>query len=286
MRSRDARLSASAAERLGHAPDGADPRLVAVLDAGTGIYTVLDDLSDNLERYAVLQDTLAPKSAYMHELADSIRLFSLNALISATRLGDRGAALGAVADIMRSRSHTAAPVTQALSGDIGNTVDLLAGMGYRIAQSKLETEMLLVFVHELLDGGACSAEAMHDLGVLVAGLNKGVGRLGASLSGVRENLESLAHHAAQLSAELGLLSRLEVNGRIEASRIGDAEAFLDLFGTIGQNVTAARGELTDFDAIGTDQALTDETMRQRLEDGVAELQGHVGSLGVRGGAQV
>ncbi len=106
VQAREAALGASAGDRLGTASPDGDPALAAILATLAAAHDDLDALGANLDEYRALHDTLAPKSAYAQELAESIRLFPLNALLAATRLGDRGVALGAVADIMRGRSQT------------------------------------------------------------------------------------------------------------------------------------------------------------------------------------
>ena len=48
-----------------------------------------------------LNSQLATKSKFVMNLAESLRLFALNALLASTRLGSDGIVLGAVAGIMR-----------------------------------------------------------------------------------------------------------------------------------------------------------------------------------------
>ncbi len=268
---RQALLGASVRERLGTPPPGADRALAGVLAACCGTQEVLDDVASKLEGYAVMHDTLAPKSAYVNELADNIRLFSLNALLGATRLGSRGAALGAVAEIMRARSHTAGPVTDALGADIASAVNVLEALDYRVALSRLQSEMMMVFVRELISRADRDGDAATDLQVLASGLDAGVRRLAASLEELGRYLKGITHHAGRLRSELNLLSRLEVNGRIEAARLTDAGSVLDLFETIGRQVTTAHEQLADFKTDSA-RAAEEDALNERMLDRLTLLE--------------
>ncbi len=264
-------IGASVRERLGTPPLGADPTLEGILDACTATQAVLDTVDANLESYAAMHDTLAPKSAYVHALADNIRLFSLNALLAATRLGSRGAALGAVAEIMGGYSQTAGPVSDALGADIAAAVDVLEAMDYRVALSKLQNETMMVFVRELMARPDGDDDAATDLRILAEGLEAGVRRLATSIEQLGRHLKGISHHAGSLSGQLKMLSRLEVNGRIEAARLSDAGGVLDLFETIGQQVTTAHGELADFGMDET-QATVDDALHERMVAALAVLE--------------
>ncbi len=256
-------IGTSVRDRLGTPPPGADPSLAGILAACTATQAVLDDIDADLEGYAAMRETLAPKSAYVHELADNIRLFALNALLAATRLGERGAALGAVAAIMRARSQTTGPVTEALGADIAAAVDVLEAIDYRVALSKLQNETMMVFVHELMARPDRDGDAATDLRVLAGGLEAGVRRLATSLDELSRRLKGICRNAGRLSGELKLLSRLEVNGRIEAARLSDAGGVLDLFETIGGQVRTAHGELADF-ATDDARAEVEQALHERM----------------------
>lgn len=135
---REALLGTTARQRLGRPPADADPAVVTLLERCAETHDFLDGLVANLEQYATLNRTLEGKSRFVLDLADSIRLFSLNALLASARLGEDGAALGAVAALMRDRSDSAGPRIRTLHDDIVGAVDLLGDMGFRIAATKLQ----------------------------------------------------------------------------------------------------------------------------------------------------
>lgn len=70
------------------------------------------------DTYEALNVQLAEKSHVVLDLAENVRLFSLNALLAATRLGSDGASLGAVASLMQTRSNQSDPHFQSLMDDL------------------------------------------------------------------------------------------------------------------------------------------------------------------------
>jgi aerotaxis receptor len=149
-------------------------------------------------------------------------------------------------------------------------------MGYRVAVSKLQTEMMLVFLHELLHTGTTSAESASDLQVLFHGLVTGVERLCSSLAEIAGHLTSLWQNADKLCAELRMLGRLEINGRIEAARIANTEEVLDLFTTIGTQVITANEQLAEFAELP--EHATSDDIGERMRTGLVVLERQMAKL--------
>ena len=209
------------------------------------------------------------KSRFVVELSASIRLFSLNAMITSAPMGDEGVGIGAVAWVMRSRSDTTEPVIAALHDDLVAAVDLLADMGFRIAIAQLQAEMLMRFVRELMAGEADAAAALVPL---AERLGDGTDRLLESLAGLDGRLRGVIASAAILMRGLDALRALEFNGRVEAARVADSATYDELLAAIGQQVRTARSEIAGFaDAA----AMTCE------RDGAAELLAHGNVAAVR-----
>jgi hypothetical protein len=267
---REALLGTTARQRLGRPPTVADPDLVALLERCAATHDFLDHLVANLEQFAALNRTLEDKSRFVSDLADSIRLFSLNALVASTRLGADGAALGAVAGLMRSRSDSAGPIIAGLSHEITGAVDLLGDMGFRIAATKLQTEMLMDFTHELMAGDV-DAHVAAELAPLAGAMADGTEGLLASLTALNGHLGAVMQHVGALTGDLNQLRALEVNGRIEAAKAGESGNVKSLFATIGEQVGAARLEMTGFDGVAT-------VIRRRDAGAQALVLEHVGAV--------
>jgi hypothetical protein len=190
-------------------------------------------------------------------------------------VGGGGETLGAVAAIMRARSDEAGPLIRELADDISVALDLLGDIGFRIATSKLQTEMMSVFVHELLEEVDDPAARGANLAALAECLETGFERVSTSLTSLDTRLRSIQDRARRLADGLETLRALEVNGRIEAARASDTGAVEALFRTIGEQIRTARAEVADFGAVG--RVARDGRLHgaQRMQARVHELRERV-----------
>jgi aerotaxis receptor len=215
------------------APRGGAPRSpvagAAAPGAARDAAQLLTDLARRLAGYGGLSAALRRRTGSMEELAEEIRLFSLNAILAAHRLRD-AAAIGAVAGLMKTRSDAAGPDILALAGDIETAFGVLEAASFRVAVGRVQAEALpgAPFVGEAL---AASLEA--------------VAELVPELDGA---LDQLARRSTAVEEHLKTLRFLELQGRIEAARAEDTQHVRMLFEEIGKQVRAAGDELKAFAA--------------------------------------
>ncbi len=205
-----------------------------------------------------LNHKLAAKSDFVLELAESLRLFSLNTLLASNRLGDTGVVLHAVAGIMRSSSDSMRSRIAEFAHDLKSAETLLAGVGVRVAVAKLQAQMSTLFVDEVLRNRRPGHEyakqrdpRLDDVALLANCLDDSLRILRDALDGIEKHLDGVEAGVEQLTQDLKLMSALQTNGRIEAARIADAGAVLLLFREINEQVEAARSELNEFAAIAS-----------------------------------
>lgn len=263
----------------GHTLDlaSAEPGLRAVGEASLGALSLLEGLGVRLAGHGTLSESLKRKSGFVQELADSIRLFSLNAILAAARLGD-GAALGAVAGLLRTRSDAAAPDIDALGIQLESTVGLLGETAFRAAAGRIQTEMMTAFVGELLDDSMSTAEAAPQLRLLADAVAEASEAVVGSMSAVETGLDTLAKHSRAVENHLGVIRALEVNGRIEAARAADTEQVRVLFEEIGKQVEAAGEEIENFSALGDRADRDDGTAARESRVRVAAVREAVAAL--------
>lgn len=161
--------------------------------------------------------------AFVEELAESIRLFSLNAILAAHRLAD-SAAIGAVAGLLQTRSDAAVPDLLALGGEIERVADAHAEARFAVASAQL------LSAHP--DAGEALAVTREVLSARLAALD------GA--------LEELTAAVARIDSHFKTIRFLELQGRIEAARATDTGHVLTLFEEIGKQVRQAGVELATF----------------------------------------
>jgi aerotaxis receptor len=213
---------------------GCDP---ALLDAFRAVYRGMRRLCDRLEAYDALRTALGNRS---RDLTGDTRLLSLNALMGANRLGPAGAALAVVAGLIGVEADRTAVVTDRLDTLTDDLGGLLARQTFEVSVGRLQAETAVFFALEALAGG-------HDAAAEVRVLGDALRRRVESVAGVSASLDGgLAAMAAQVTTVRNLLRTLEVlqlNGRVEASRLEEGAAVRHLFAEMGRRLEGVRGEI-------------------------------------------
>lgn len=276
---RDAILGTPAHLRLAATPPAGRPELVRIVDATARGHEHLDGMVQNLAGYGTLSAQLVQKSSFVIALADDMGLFSLNAILAASRLGSDGASLGAVAEILRSNSDEAVPIIENLHAEITHAVEGLGDLSLRVAASKLQAEMVMVFVQELLrDGADPDGDVNRDLTALSQGLDDGVTGMLAALGALGQRMEQLMRHVEAMESTFNVMRALEVNGRIEAARTAAGESVESLFRTIAERVEAARLEMAGFAGVAQLTERRDRHAERQLARDVSEVGRQVAEL--------
>lgn len=228
-----------------------------------------------LDGYEMLHRELTTKSDYVLELAESLRMFSVNALLASTKLGSDGIVIRAVADIMRSSSDGIRTLIRALAEQLAGAEGLLAAVGFRVSVAKLQSQMASAFVEELVEDGVGTAAFEHDREIRCRDLVRIAGCLDDSLRHLRRGLDDLDLHLGRvarsierLEDDIKVMRALEVNGRIEAARLSGAGDIVFLFNDIRMQIKTARDELEAFAAVtqrGRQTASRSATVRLRSD---------------------
>ena len=92
---------------------------------------------------------LAEHSSYLRAMGDDVRLFALNAQIGASRLGEQGAALDAVARLLTEQSQATSPLVATVAERAANAVHEIEEMTFQLSLSTIQAETIAVFAHEL-----------------------------------------------------------------------------------------------------------------------------------------
>jgi aerotaxis receptor len=189
------------------------------------------DLSQVAARLSRLDNVFAEAHrtrAFVEELAESIRLFSLNAILAAHRLAD-SAAIGAVAGLLQTRSEAAVPDLLAFGGEIERVAGAHADARFAVASAQLLAQ------HP--EAGAALAASREAVAAKTAELDTALERLTTAVKTIDGHFKTIRF--------------LELQGRIEAARATDTGHVLTLFEEIGRQVRLAGTELAAFGALRT-----------------------------------
>jgi aerotaxis receptor len=256
-------------------PSSAGSALSSIVASCGPLQAFLDLLVRRLDEYEALNARLAEKSHVVLDLAENVRLFSLNALLAATRLGSDGASLGAVASLMQTRSNQSDPLFQLLNEDVIACADLLSDMAFPVAAASLQVETLVVFVRELLEGGNGEQPSASDLGALAYCLADEIERLDASIGELDRRVRLLDQHVVSLRGDIGVMRMLELNGRIEAAHASESAAVVSLFRTIAEQIGTARHEMDDLARLSRFSVAAEATLAQRSRHHVGVIREQV-----------
>jgi len=275
-----ARQAALAARGTGNgkliAGDGGGSSLAGARDAARALSDYRYSQFRILERYEQLHDVFLSKTEFVLQLADNVRLFSLNAQIGAARLAEVGAALGVIADIMRLRSDSTARLVRQLSDDFASIVEELNELSFGLGVATLQSEMTAQYIEGLVAerGQAGHDAARHTLSdgvrALSEALRDGVGPALATLTALAEHLGNIGGTLEQLQSEMRHLDALQVAGRVESARLANAGEFRVLFEDIRAQIGTARDQLEGLSALesirnATLDAIADASIMRSLE---------------------
>lgn len=280
VRCRAAREDTPAHTRLSKASPGADPALAAVLSACAYLGAFLNGLVERLDTYATLYNRLTDKTKSVSELSDDVGLFSLNAVIAATRIGSGDQSLGTVAALMQSNAAASGEVFQHLIANAAAAGVLLEQMFYPIAATSLQAEMLMLFVRELIDGAGSVAATQHDLGALAGCLADGVEQLTVALTDLNAHMHQLGWDIKHVRSNLEITRALELLGRVESSRLVNAESVVALFKAMAGQIDSAGRETDELASVGAFSFRRDLADARRCRTHVAVMRRHLALLGL------
>jgi len=246
---RAARLSAEHAHGLATPPHSAPDAVVEILAAYASMSEFLAELVTDLARYARVGRSLADQSSYLKAMGDDVRLFALNAQIGASRLGEQGAALDAVARLLTEQSQATSPLVAAVAERAARAVREIEEMTFQLSLSTIQAEMIAVFAHELTDQPEIHQDAAANMLSLTNALQRGSDRTFAALKQVAQQLSDILEHVGRVGVGVDRLARLSLNGRVELASVPNAGSISTLFSDVERQVVEARGRLHEFATI-------------------------------------
>jgi aerotaxis receptor len=203
----------------------------------------LDRVFAQLDRYSELEQGLEGKSEHLAAMAERARLSALNATISASRLGDDGRVLAAIAMLMRREAGETEHAIQAAADTVEPTREATGDVGFDVCLAKVQAEMALFFLDELTQGRG-DEDAAQNVRLLLTAAARSASTLDAKLATARQLIDALGVAVGAVREKLTMLDALRVGGDVEAAHLADAERFRVLFSQIRTEVDAAAADLS------------------------------------------
>ncbi len=246
---RASRLSDTHYQALASAPEGAPSAVNEILSAYESMSAFLAVLVTDLTRYAEVGASLADHASYLRAMGDDVRLFALNAQIGASRLGEQGAALDAVARLLTEQSQATSPLVATVAERAARAVLDIEDMTLQLSLSTIQAEMVAVFAHELCAHPEIQTGAARNMLALADALKRGTDRTFSALGAVSQQLVDVLEHVDNVRVGIDRLARLALNGRIELASVPSAGSISTLFSDVESQVGDARDRLAEFGKI-------------------------------------
>ncbi|RMG43636.1 MAG: PAS domain S-box protein [Candidatus Dadabacteria bacterium] len=233
-----------------------DPVVLDLFTVSTQLNRELQQLFISMDELNTLNSSLQGKASFVEELQKIIRLLAMNASVKACRLGDQGAPLRVVADVMSRKTNENKAVMANLEQDVHHLEKYLKQLIFDIAVCKLQLEIVERFTIELLTahdkiGAEGYVENREELlkkssVILATLLDKKLSFCLGSLSELLEKLQSTSRLIEQLGCFTRELSLIHFTGKVEIAVIEEAASFSATFAEILRQIERTETELKEF----------------------------------------
>lgn len=207
---------------------------------------ILDGLMDRVEYFDKCDQVLSSKSTFLSGLAESIRVFSLNAILACDALHTGGETLTAVASLMRDRSNAISGMIDDLTASLKEFSASVEHVGYCIGASQLQADMATQYLLGVVNDGIAERDLPRNVNLLT----KSALATNEPISELLVKLIAISHRivgcVSQVRRELSVLQVLHVNGRVESAPVPNNGAIISLFQNIGEQVRNAQVEMEEF----------------------------------------
>jgi aerotaxis receptor len=225
------------------------PHLDRVMAACRTVDRDLDELFSRVGGFLESIVTLESKAGFLLDLSAKLQLVSLNALISACRLERGGEGLSVVTEDLARLSRESTVAIDAVTRQLVQLTSSLRETAFRISAAKLQLEMTMFFLRELMTGHAAEsgltleAQTEADIATLLASIVSSATELEAALPRAKEPIPRLVRAQDELASELRRLSSVHVIGKIQATGVEGEAHFRELLDAILEQLEAAKDEL-------------------------------------------
>ena len=253
LKSRDAVLAAERCSVVpaleqpdGEAGDLARASLRALQRDALASYRELSRLFTRLDEFVALKETLERQASFVENLTRELRLAAMNASLASSRAGSEAQTLGVVSFCMGQGATEVGGAVSVLTRDIRAVAGKLRSVVFNLAVGRLEIEMALTFLVELIDRRATADEESimpRAVPVLQQVFLHSVERARVALDELERGTQSMTPAAARLSRHMLELQVAHLAGVMEATRIADQSEFGAVFGHIRILIEDARKQL-------------------------------------------
>ncbi len=226
-----------------------------------------NEVFNKVNLFLNLNEELNKKSKFIFELAEDIRLLSLNASIESYKVKKEGVSFSTLSHEMRKNAELSERKIVQMSELIEDTKKDIEEIGFNILTSKLIIEMIVFFLKEMIQNLSNSTieeekkqEVIHNINELFRLLATYSQGLSQNIYQTKSKLRSVYYNIKELNVLINRLDFIHINGLIESAHTeAEGGGFNIIFSQMLKLIDAAKNEIINLEtsiANATEENLT------------------------------
>ena len=219
-----------------------------------------NEIFEKVELFLNLNDELNKKSKFIYELAEDIRLLSLNASIESYKVKKEGVSFSTLSHEMRKNAELSEKKIIEMSDLIEDTKKDIEDIGFNILTSKIIIEMITFFVKEMIQNISNAQiteeekeEVIHNIHELFNLLRVYSQKLSQNVHISKSKLRSIFYNIQELNVLINRLDFIHINGLIESAHTKEeGGGFNIIFSQMLRLIEAAKQEIVNLENSITD----------------------------------
>lgn len=228
---------------------GADASIEAMLSECGNVDAELGTLFDRMGNFLGLVKELDEKAIFLKDLASSMHLVSLNALIGACGQGEGGEGFSVVTQDLAALSEDGTATIDVMTRELMTLTSSLRDTAFSINAAMLQVEMTSFFLRELAGRGndwehSASGQVLRrDIVTLRESFRRSVEGIASAIARASQPIPTLLRMERTLGNDLRRMSAVRLIGKIQATGLGGEAHFHEMLDRILEQLTRAAHEL-------------------------------------------
>jgi len=242
-----------------------------------------NEIYSKVNTFLDMNKDLNKKSQFIFQLAEEIRLLSLNASIESYKIKKEGVSFSTLSQEMRKNAEFSEREIINLSKLIQDTNKDIEDTSFNILSSKLQIDMVNYFLKEMLQKLVNEKisiqeekEIIENIKDLFELLNDYATKLSDNVYNSKRKLRNIFYNIKDLNVLVNRLDFIHINGLIESAHTGqDGGSFTIIFSQMLKLVEAAKDQIIDLETnitTASEENLSIDIITDLIESRLIKLQ--------------
>ncbi len=242
-----------------------------------------NNIYNKINVFLDMNQDLSDKSKFVFQLAEEIRLLSLNASIESYKIKKEGVSFSTLSQEMRKNAEYSERQIIKLTELINETNKDIETTSFNILSSKLQIDMVVYFLKELLTKLAEitiseeeEIEVIQNIKDLFELLKFYSEKLSSNVYESKSKLRNIYYNIKDLNVLINRLDFIHINGLIESAHTGsDGGSFTIIFSQMLKLVEAAKAQIIDLETnitTASEENLSIDIINDLIENKILKLE--------------